>query len=168
MCAAARTYPSISAPQSICSMCMCACMRVNMCACPRQCPSRRMLAGPALMRQQILKTRTPTTPPGPVGLVWPGPIRPFLLLCCAPPTLPPLPHSNRMPPCHGGVHSIFTIYYCYYYYNNYNNYKTKHNCIGPWILGILGEGDHSTHCSRPADIHQIEAFLLLLTTYLLY
>ena len=110
----------------------------------------------------LLPVPPPPRPLGPVGLVWPGPIRPFLLLCCAPPTLPPLPHSNRMPPCHGGVHSIFTIYYyCYYY----NNYKTKHNCIGPWILGILGEGDHSTHCSRPADIHQIEVFLLLLYTY---
>lgn len=110
----------------------------------------------------LLPIPPPPRPLGPVGLVWPGPIRPFLLLCCAPPTLPPLPHSNRMPPCHGGVHSIFTIYYyCYYY----NNYKTKHNCIGPWILGILGEGDHSTHCSRPADIHQIEVFLLLLHTY---
>lgn len=106
----------------------------------------------------------PHLPARPTGLVWPGLIRPFLLLCCAPPTLPPLPHSNRMPPCYGGVHSIFTIYYyCYYYYN----YKTKHNCIGPWILGILGEGDHSTHCSRPADIHQIEVFLLLLHTTLL-
>ena len=97
----------------------------------------------------LLPVPPPPRPLGPVGLVWPGPIRPFLLLCCAPPTLPPLPHSNRMPPCHGGVHSIFTIYYyCYYY----NNYKTKHNCIGPWILGILGEGDHSTHTAPGRQI----------------
>jgi len=32
--------------------------------------------------------------------------------------------------------------------------------LGPWMLGILGEGDR-THCSRPADIHQIEVLLLL-------
>jgi hypothetical protein len=32
------------------------------------------------------------------------------------------------------------------------------------MLGILGEGDR-THCSRPADIHQIEVFLLLLYYY---
>jgi len=30
------------------------------------------------------------------------------------------------------------------------------------MLGILGEGDR-THCSRPADIHQIEVLLLLLS-----
>lgn len=33
----------------------------------------------------------PHLPARPTGLVWPGLIRPFLLLCCAPPTLPPLP-----------------------------------------------------------------------------
>lgn len=51
---------------------------------------------------------SPTTPPGPAGLVWPGPIRPFLLLCCAPPTLPPLPHSRMPPPCMGDP---FHFYY---------------------------------------------------------
>merc|ERR1740122_792607 len=79
----------------------------------------------------------------------------FLLLCCAPPTLPPLPHS-RMPPCHGGSIPFLLST------TATTTTTTKHNCIGPWILGILGEGDHSTHCSRPADIHQIEVFLLLL------
>lgn len=106
---------------------------------------------------------SPTTPPGPARPVWSGPA-PSGLFCFFVALLPPFRPSHTVGcPRHAwGIHSIFTIYYyCYYYYN----YKTKHNCIGPWILGILGEGDHSTHCSRPADIHQIEVFLLLLTSY---
>lgn len=49
-----------------------------------------------------LRYPSPTTQPGRTGLVWLGPIRPFLLLCCAPPALPPLPHSRMPPAMHGG------------------------------------------------------------------
>lgn len=105
-------------------------------------------------------------PHRPARPVWSGQA-PSGLFCFFVALLPPFRPSHTVGcPRHAwGIHSIFTIYYycCYYYYN----YKTKHNCIGPWILGILGEGDHSTHCSRPADIHQIEVFLLLLHTTLL-
>jgi len=100
--------------------------------------------------------------PGRPGLARPHPAFFASLLRSSHPSDPPTQYIGCS---HAwGIHSIFTIYYyyCYYY-----NYKTKHNCIGPWILGILGEGDHSTHCSRPADIHQIEVFLLLLHTTLL-
>ena len=109
----------------------------------------------------VSATRPPQ--PRPARSAWSGQA-PSGLFCFFVALLPPFRPSHTVGCSHAwGIHSIFTIYYYYCYY-----YKTKHNCIGPWILGILGEGDHSTHCSRPADIHQIEVFLLLTTYILLY